>query len=47
VGLASRGAVPPGVAWRLIDEEQYRAKWLPGYANYMRKVRCRLVPQVW
>ena len=37
----------PVLAWRLIDEERYLARQLPGYADYMRQVRYRLVPQVW
>jgi protein-S-isoprenylcysteine O-methyltransferase Ste14 len=37
----------PVLAWRLIDEERYLATRLPGYADYMRQVRYRLVPQVW
>jgi len=37
----------PVLAWRLIDEERYLAKNLPGYAEYIGKVPYRLVPQVW
>jgi protein-S-isoprenylcysteine O-methyltransferase Ste14 len=40
----------PGVATiaaRLLDEEQFLARNLPGYADYMRSVRYRLVPRVW
>jgi protein-S-isoprenylcysteine O-methyltransferase Ste14 len=37
----------PVLAWRLLDEERFLAKNLPGYAEYMRKVPYRLAPQVW
>lgn len=36
-----------GVVWRLLDEERFLARNLPGYEDYMRKVRYRLVPFVW
>jgi len=35
------------IAWRLIDEEAYLARNLPGYDAYRRKVPARLVPGVW
>ena len=37
----------PVLAWRILDEEDFLRKNLPGYAEYMRRVRYRLVPQVW
>jgi protein-S-isoprenylcysteine O-methyltransferase Ste14 len=37
----------PVLAWRILDEEQVLAKDLPGYPDYMHKVRYRLVPHVW
>jgi len=37
----------PVLAWRILDEEQVLAKDLPGYTDYMHKVRYRLVPHVW
>ena len=36
-----------GFAWRLLDEETFLSKNLPGYTEYMRKVRYRLAPYVW
>jgi protein-S-isoprenylcysteine O-methyltransferase Ste14 len=36
-----------GFAWRLIEEEAFLVKNLPGYAEYCRKTRYRLVPLVW
>jgi protein-S-isoprenylcysteine O-methyltransferase Ste14 len=33
--------------WRLIDEEKFLAGGLPGYAEYQKKVRYRLIPLIW
>jgi len=33
--------------WRLVDEEKFLAKNLPGYMEYEKKVQHRLVPYVW
>ncbi len=35
------------IVWRLLDEERLLARDLPGYAEYQRRVRYRLVPHVW
>ena len=35
------------LAWRLLEEEKFLAKNLPGYPEYRGKVRWRLVPFVW
>ncbi|HWB87435.1 MAG TPA: isoprenylcysteine carboxylmethyltransferase family protein [Bryobacteraceae bacterium] len=43
-------AVPPvilGIVWRLIDEEKFLGKNLPGYDEYRQKTRYRLVPLIW
>ena len=37
----------PVLMWRLLDEEKLLARELPGYAEYMRRVRYRLIPHVW
>jgi protein-S-isoprenylcysteine O-methyltransferase Ste14 len=37
----------PGLVWRILDEEILLKKDLPGYAEYMQKVKYRLVPYVW
>lgn len=37
----------PLLAWRLLDEERVLRRDLPGYADYCRQVRYRLVPGVW
>jgi protein-S-isoprenylcysteine O-methyltransferase Ste14 len=34
-------------AWRPSNEEQFLSANLPGYEEYLRKVRYRLVPHVW
>lgn len=36
-----------GIVARLLNEEQFLARNLAGYSDYMRKVRYRLVPLVW
>jgi protein-S-isoprenylcysteine O-methyltransferase Ste14 len=36
-----------GLAARLVDEEKHLVKDLPGYDDYCRKVRYRLVPGIW
>jgi protein-S-isoprenylcysteine O-methyltransferase Ste14 len=36
-----------GFAWRLLHEETVLSEKLPGYAEYMHKVRYHLVPYVW
>jgi protein-S-isoprenylcysteine O-methyltransferase Ste14 len=33
--------------WRLLDEERILARDLPGYGEYMRRVKDRLIPHVW
>jgi protein-S-isoprenylcysteine O-methyltransferase Ste14 len=35
------------IVWRLLDEEKFLSKNLPGYAEYCRKTRYRLIPFVW
>lgn len=37
----------PFLIWRLFDEERFLAKNLPGYTEYQKRVRHRLVPFVW
>ncbi|MBX5192734.1 isoprenylcysteine carboxylmethyltransferase family protein [Rhizobium sp. NZLR3b] len=43
-------AIPPafgGLVARLLDEEKHLTRDLPGYAEYRRKVRSRLLPGLW
>jgi protein-S-isoprenylcysteine O-methyltransferase Ste14 len=35
------------LAWRLVDEERFLVRKLPGYDEYRHKVRYRLAPFVW
>jgi protein-S-isoprenylcysteine O-methyltransferase Ste14 len=35
------------IVWRLLDEEKFLSKNLPGYADYRQKVRYRLIPFIW
>lgn len=37
----------PALAWRLLDEERFLTLNLPGYADYCRKIRYRLIPGIW
>ena len=46
-GLIVLGALLPLLLWRLLDEERFLAKNLPGYPAYQQQVRHRLVPGVW
>lgn len=36
-----------GIAWRLINEETFLIKNLPGYGDYRQKVKYRLIPFIW
>jgi len=40
-------AMMPALIWRMIDEERFLARKLPGYVAYQKKVRHRLIPMVW
>jgi len=46
-GLLILAVSIPGLAWRILDEEKLLKKELPGYVEYMQKVRYRLVPTIW
>ena len=46
-GLAVLAIVLPGLIWRILDEEKLLKKELPGYTEYLQKVRYRLVPYLW
>jgi protein-S-isoprenylcysteine O-methyltransferase Ste14 len=39
--------VIPVLAWRLLDEERFLQQNLPGYAEYCRVTRFRLIPWIW
>jgi protein-S-isoprenylcysteine O-methyltransferase Ste14 len=40
-------AMLPVLIWRLIDEERFLVRNLPGYADYRNRVPYRLVPLIW
>src|SRR5450631_915954 len=46
-GLLVLVVVMPALIWRLVDEEEFLARNLPGYVEYREKVRFRLIPLVW
>jgi protein-S-isoprenylcysteine O-methyltransferase Ste14 len=35
------------LAWRLLDEERFLTRNLPGYADYCQRTRYRLMPGLW
>ena len=35
------------IVWRLLDEERFLVKNLPGYAEYRETFRYRLIPFLW
>jgi protein-S-isoprenylcysteine O-methyltransferase Ste14 len=46
-GLLVVIAMVPALIWRLLDEEKFLARNLPGYPEYQNKVRYRLLPGAW
>jgi protein-S-isoprenylcysteine O-methyltransferase Ste14 len=46
-GLLVIVAMLPVLMWRLFDEEKFLARKLPGYVDYQKQVRHRLIPLVW
>jgi protein-S-isoprenylcysteine O-methyltransferase Ste14 len=46
-GLFAFLLILPALIWRIRDEERLLAKNLPGYSEYLHKVRYRLVPSIW
>jgi len=46
-GLAIIALAAPALIWRILDEEKFLKKHLPGYAEYLQKVRYRLVLYLW
>jgi protein-S-isoprenylcysteine O-methyltransferase Ste14 len=45
-GLLAFAAMLPLLVWRLFDEEAMLSRKLPGYAEYSKKVRWRMIPKV-
>jgi len=46
-GLIPFVTIIPFLMWRLMDEESMLKKELPGYSQYQRRVRRRLLPGIW
>ncbi len=46
-GLLVIAVMIPALVWRLLDEEEFLKRNLPGYAEYAERVPHRLVPFVW
>lgn len=46
-GFAGLIFMLPSLLWRLLDEERFLSKDLPGYEEYRGRVRYRLIPFVW
>jgi protein-S-isoprenylcysteine O-methyltransferase Ste14 len=46
-GLLVILAMIPALIWRLLDEEKFLARNLPGYFQYQENVRYRLIPLIW
>jgi len=46
-GVLILAAIMPALIWRLLDEERFLVRNLPGYAAYQGRVRYRLLPRIW
>jgi protein-S-isoprenylcysteine O-methyltransferase Ste14 len=46
-GFVPAAALMAIVVWRLVDEERFLVRHLPGYVDYRQRVQHRLVPFVW
>jgi protein-S-isoprenylcysteine O-methyltransferase Ste14 len=46
-GLFPIALMMPALIWRLLSEEKFLVKNLPGYSEYQNTVRHRLVPFIW
>ena len=47
VGLLAVAFFVPFLVWRIVDEERMLTRELPGYSDYLSRVRHRLVPHLW
>jgi protein-S-isoprenylcysteine O-methyltransferase Ste14 len=45
-GLLALIIFMPALIWRLLDEERFLEKNLPGYTDYSQKVRWRMIPGI-
>jgi protein-S-isoprenylcysteine O-methyltransferase Ste14 len=46
-GLFAIALMMPALIWRILNEETFLVKSLPGYSEYQNTVRHRLVPFIW
>jgi protein-S-isoprenylcysteine O-methyltransferase Ste14 len=46
-GLFAIALMMPALIWRLLSEEKFLVKNLPGYSEYQNTVRHRLLPLIW
>lgn len=46
-GFLGTALIILGIAWRAVGEENTLARDLPGYGDYMTRVRYRLIPGIW
>jgi protein-S-isoprenylcysteine O-methyltransferase Ste14 len=46
-GLLAFAATLPALIWRLLDEEKFLSRNLPGYVEYKASVQYRLIPFIW
>jgi protein-S-isoprenylcysteine O-methyltransferase Ste14 len=46
-GLGAGALLLAALVWRLLDEERFLARNLPGYVEYCGRVRYRLLPGLW
>jgi protein-S-isoprenylcysteine O-methyltransferase Ste14 len=46
-GLLTIVPITVVIVLRLLDEEKFLARNLPGYSDYSDKIRYRLLPYVW
>lgn len=46
-GFVALAFMMPFLIWRLLDEERFLEKNLPGYREYQKRVRHHLVPHIW
>jgi protein-S-isoprenylcysteine O-methyltransferase Ste14 len=46
-GLLAIALMMPALIWRLLNEETFLVKNLPGYSEYQSTVRHRLLPLIW
>lgn len=46
-GILMVAIFTPILLWRIIDEEKFLIKHLPGYSEYCSKVKYRLAPFIW